>query len=105
MLLDRMVLRELAGPLVVGVLAILQLFVLVQLLQLNEIVFSGGMRLSDLGNVALALAPHFLVLALPLAYMMAIQLALGRLAADGELLALSSAGISPLRLFRVPLAV
>ena len=40
-LLDRMLLREISVPLAVGVLAILQLLVLVQLLQLNEVVFSA----------------------------------------------------------------
>jgi lipopolysaccharide export system permease protein len=105
MLLDRMLLREIAAPLAVGVLAILQLLVLVQLLQLNEVVFSGGMRLADLGRVALAFAPHFLVLALPLAYMVGIQLAIGRLSADRELLGLCAGGSSPLRLYRVPVAI
>jgi lipopolysaccharide export system permease protein len=104
-LLDRMVLREMTLPLGVGVLAILQLLVLVQLLQLNEVVFSASMRLSDLGRVTLAFAPHFLVLALPLAYMLGIQLGVGRLAADRELLGLSSAGYSPRQLFRVPVAI
>ena len=84
-LLDRMLLREMTLPLGVGVLAILQLLVLVQLLQLNEVVFSASMRLADLGRVTLAFAPHFLVLALPLAYMLGIQLGVGRLAADREL--------------------
>src|SRR5207253_925189 len=77
----------------------------VQLLQLNEVVFSASMRLADLGRVTLAFAPHFLVLALPLAYMLGIQLGVGRLAADRELLGLSSAGYSPRQLFRVPIAV
>jgi len=104
-LLDRMLLREISVPLAVGVLAILQLLVLVQLLQLNEVVFSSAMRLSDLGRVTVAFAPHFLVLALPLAYMLGLQLGLGRLAADRELLGLSSAGFSPVRLFRVPVAI
>jgi lipopolysaccharide export system permease protein len=104
-LVDRMLLREIALPLAVGVLAILQLLVLVQLLQLNEVVFSSSMRLSDLGRVTLAFAPHFLVLALPLAYMLGIQLGVGRLAADRELLGLSSAGFSPRQLFRVPVAI
>jgi len=104
-LLDRMLLREITMPLAVGVLAILQLLVLVQLLQLNEVVFSSSMRLADLGRVTVAFAPHFLVLALPLAYMLGIQLGVGRLVADRELLGLSSAGYSPARLFRIPIAI
>ena len=100
-----MILREVLVPLSVGILAILQLLVLLQLLQLNQIVFGSAVTLLDLGRLTLALAPHFLVVAVPLAFMLGVQLGIGRLAADRELLALSAAGVHPLRLFRVPVAL
>ena len=104
-LLDRLVLRELFAPLAVGIFAILQLLVVLQLLQLNEIVFGSAVSLGDIARVTVALAPHFLVVAVPLAFMLGVQLGVGRLAADQELLALSAAGTHPLRLYRVPLAL
>ncbi len=104
-LLDRMVLREILVPLGVGLLAILQLLVIIQLLQLNDVVFGSAVTLGDLGRVTLALAPHFLVVTVPLAYMLGIQLGIGRLAGDSELVALSAAGVHPARLFRVPIAI
>src|SRR4051812_47620228 len=104
-LLDRLVLREIAVPLGVGLLAILQLLVILQLLQLNEVVFGSAITLEDLARVTAALAPHFLVVAVPLAFMLGVQLGVGRLAGDQELLALSAAGTSPLRLYRVPVAI
>jgi lipopolysaccharide export system permease protein len=104
-LLDRLLLREIAIPLAVGLLAILQLLVILQLLQLNEVVFTSAVRVEDLLRVAAALAPHFLVAAVPLAFMLGVQLGLGRLAADQEVLALSASGTHPLRLYRVPLAI
>src|SRR5258708_28606265 len=103
-LLDRLLLREIFFPLGVGLLAILQLLVILQLLQLNQVVFGSAVTLADLGRVTAALAPHFMVVAVPLAYMLGVQLGLGRLAGDQELLALSAAGTHPLRLYRVPLA-
>jgi len=104
-LLDRLLLREIAVPLGVGLLAVLQLLVILQLLQLNEVVFTSAVSLGDLGRVAAALAPHFLVSAVPLAFMLGVQLGLGRLAADQEVLALTAAGTHPFRLYRVPLAI
>jgi lipopolysaccharide export system permease protein len=104
-LLDRLLLREIAIPLGVGLLAILQLLVILQLLQLNEVVFTSAITVEDLLRVAAALAPHFLVVAFPLAFMLGVQLGLGRLAGDQEILALSAAGTHPLRLYRVPLAI
>jgi lipopolysaccharide export system permease protein len=104
-LYDRMVLREIFWPLAVGLLAILQLLVIIQLLQLNEIVFGSAITLFDLLRVTGALAPHFLVVAVPLAFMLGVQLGVGRLAGDRELLALSASGFHPLRLYRVPVAI
>src|SRR5256885_9986954 len=103
-LLDRFLLREIAGPLAVGLLAILQLLVILQLLQLNEVVFGSAVSLADLGRVTAALAPHFLVVAVPLAFMLGVQLGLGRLAGDQAILALSAAAPRPLPPYRVPLA-
>ena len=94
-LLDRLVLREIAVPLGVGLLAIVQLLVILQLLQLNEVVFGSAITLSDLARMTAALAPHFLVVAVPLAFMLGVQLGLGRLAGNQELLALSAAGSIP----------
>lgn len=101
-LFDRMLLRECLAPLGVGLLAILQLLVLAQLLQLNEVVFGGAITLLDLGRVTVGLFPHFLALASPLAFVLAVQLSLGRMAGDRELLALCAAGRSPLAFYRVP---
>ncbi len=101
-LLDRAVLKETLVPLAVGLFALLQLLVIAQLLQLNEVVLGPAVSLLDIARVTVALAPHFVVLAVPIAFMLAVQLALGRLAGDHELLALSAAGRSPLALYRVP---
>jgi lipopolysaccharide export system permease protein len=104
-LLDRMIARELALPLGVGLFAILQLLVVAQLLQLNEVVFSSAVTLNELGRLTAALLPHFLVLAIPLAYMLGLQLALGRMALDREIIALTAAGTPLRRLYRVPVVV
>lgn len=104
-LLDWLLLREVLVPLGVGLLAIVQLLVLVQLLQLNEVVFGGAVTLPDLARVTLGLLPHFLVMALPLAFVLGVQLGLGRLSANRELLALASVGRGPGALYRVPVAV
>jgi len=103
-LLDRAILRELIAPLLVGLLALLQLLVAAQLLQLHEVVLGPAVTLADIARVTVALAPHFFVMAAPVAFMLGVQLALGRLAGDHELLALSAAGRSPLALYRIPLA-
>src|SRR5258708_38752639 len=93
---DRLLLREILVPLGVGLLAILQLLVILQLLQLNEVVFGGAVSLAGLGRLTVALAPHFLVVAVPPAFMPGRQPGLGRLAADPGLPAARPAGGRPL---------
>lgn len=104
-LLDRMLMSEMRMPLAVGLLAILQLLVLAQLLQLNEVVFGAAVSVGDLLRVTAGLLPHFLVVAVPLAFVLGLQLALGRLVADREVLALAASGLHPWALYRVPLLV
>src|SRR3954453_6796673 len=104
-LYDRMLLREILVPLGVGLLAILQLLVVLQLLQLNEIVFGSAVSLGDLAHVTVALAPHFLVIAVPLAFMLGVQLGLGRMAGDNEVLAMSAAGRHPFELYKIPVVI
>jgi lipopolysaccharide export system permease protein len=94
-----------ALPLGVGLFAILQLLIVAQLLQLNEVVFSSSVTLHEMGRLTAALLPHFLVLAIPLAYMLGLQLAFGRMALDREIIALTAAGIPLQRLYRVPAVV
>src|SRR5207245_10886963 len=95
-LLDRLLLREIAIPLGVGLLAILQLLVILQLLQLNEVVFTSAVTIEDLLRVTAALAPHFLVAAVPLAFILGVHLGPGRLAAARDVPALSPPGTHPL---------
>jgi lipopolysaccharide export system permease protein len=58
-----------------------------------------------MGQLIAYLTPHFLVMALPIAFLLAILLGLGRLSEDRELTALQALGVSPLRLLAAPLAV
>jgi lipopolysaccharide export system permease protein len=99
------VLQEVLPPLLVGLVALVLMLVLGQLLQLNEIVFGASVTLRDLALFTLALLPHFLALALPLTFVLGVQLGLGRLLGDRELLALATTGRSPLQLYRVPAAL
>lgn len=102
--LDRYVLRGMLAPLGASALLVAELLVAAQLLQLGDVVFGSGVRLADVLRLGLLLSPHFAVMAIPLAFLLAVMLGLGRLSQDGELAALASAGLSPWRLYRVPVA-
>ncbi|HEY6104884.1 MAG TPA: LptF/LptG family permease, partial [Anaeromyxobacteraceae bacterium] len=70
-----------------------------------EVLLGSGVSALDLGVVVAALTPHFLGYVLPVAFLLGGVLGVGRLTEDRELVALGAAGISPLRLVKVPLLI
>ncbi|MGY8738439.1 MAG: LptF/LptG family permease, partial [bacterium] len=62
--------------------------------RLDEL-FLIGMTLADVGVVLRCLMPIALSYAIPLAFLIGMLLAIRRLSADGELLALRAAGLGP----------
>jgi lipopolysaccharide export system permease protein len=102
-IVDRYVLKEIAAPLVTWVVFLFALLTVMQLLRSSDVLFGSAVTLGDLGGIVLALGPHFLVMTLPVSFLLAVLLGLGRLAEDRELTALESLGRSPFRLLAVPL--
>jgi lipopolysaccharide export system permease protein len=64
-----------------------------RLLRLVELVLNKGVPISDILNLFLFLLPAFLVLTLPLAFLLGILLGFGRLSSDAEVVALKSSGV------------
>jgi lipopolysaccharide export system permease protein len=103
--LQRSLVREVALPFLAwtGLLCVL-LFV-TTFLKGAEVLLGSAATLGDFARFLVYLSPQFLVQALPSAFLLALQLGLGRLAEDGELAALQSLGVSPATLARGPLAM
>ncbi|RKH08056.1 YjgP/YjgQ family permease [Corallococcus praedator] len=104
-LLARYLLKELLVPLGVWVAFMFLLLFVMQFLRGTDVLLGSAVTLSDLGRLIAYLAPHFLVMALPIAFLLAILLGLGRLGEDRELTSLQALGISPLQLLAAPLGV
>lgn len=105
MTIHRLLLREVTWPLVLSLLLVSQLLVVMQMLQLNEVLFGSGFDPVGILRIASYLAPHFGIIALPLAFLLAVMLGLGRMNEDNELVALQAIGRSPFVLYLVPMAV
>ncbi len=98
-ILDRYLVREMAGPFVFGVLAFVLLFVSANvLLELMELVTQLGLSLWSAGVLFVLRLPGFLVYTFPLATLVAILVAFGRLSGDSELVAMHAGGVSFRRL-------
>jgi lipopolysaccharide export system permease protein len=101
--LDRYLAREILLPFAAALLFLTQLLLASQLLAQASVLFGGGVSLWDVAFILVDLVPNVLEFVLPVAFLLGVVLGVGRLAEDREVVALSSVGISPVRLVRVPL--
>ncbi|MBX5483864.1 MAG: LptF/LptG family permease [Myxococcaceae bacterium] len=104
-LLVRYILKELLVPLGVWLAFLFLLLFVMQFLRTTEVLLGSAVTARDVGRLMVLLAPHFLVMAVPVAFLMAILLGLGRLGDDREIAALSALGIGPLQIAVVPVAI
>jgi lipopolysaccharide export system permease protein len=104
-LLARYLLKELLVPLVVWVAFLFLLLFVMQFLRGTDVLLGSAIRADDIGRLILYLGPHFLVMALPIAFLLAILLGMGRMSEDRELMALQALGVGPLQLLAAPVVV
>ncbi len=101
--LERYLAREILLPFAAGLVFLTQILVATQILAQAPVLLGSGVSALDLGAVSLDLVPHFLGYVLPISFLLGAVVGVGRLAEDREVVALGAAGISPIRLVRVPL--
>jgi lipopolysaccharide export system permease protein len=87
------VLREIAGGLAAGIALFSSILFLLKTLDLLEMIFARGVPAGLVARLLAAIVPSFLEATIPMAFLLGIVVALGRLAADGEAMALRAAGI------------
>jgi LPS export ABC transporter permease LptG/LPS export ABC transporter permease LptF len=99
-LLDRYVLSETFGPLVLGFSLYTFILLIRFLFQSAEMIIRRGVPLPVVGELLLTTLPNIVVLTLPMSLLFAILTAVGRLASDSELVALRACGVSLAALYR-----
>jgi LPS export ABC transporter permease LptG/LPS export ABC transporter permease LptF len=103
--IDRMVIREVVPPTVLGFIVYTFLVVMRGIFGLIEQVLVRGVSVADAGLVMLATLPHIAVLTIPMSFLFGVLLAVGRMNADNELVALQAGGIPVKRLLRAILGL
>ena len=86
--------KEIVGPFFIGLLIFTFVFLMNSILRLTELVVNKGVKLIDISKLILYAMPSFVVFTLPMALLMAILAALGRLSGDNEITAMRVSGIS-----------
>jgi LPS export ABC transporter permease LptG len=98
--LDRYIVRELISPFCFGGALFTFFLVIDRIYHLTDLVITKGVPFHLVIQLLVFMLPSFLAHTLPMALLVAVLLAGGRLAGDLEIIACKAAGISTLRLFR-----
>lgn len=98
--LDRYLIRESLGPLALGLVLFTFLIAIQPMLVAAEMLIAKGTPMPTVAYLLLTLLPHALGLTIPMAFLAATVMALGRLSGDREAVALLACGVSPLRILR-----
>ena len=102
--LDRYIARELVSPFAFACALLTFFLVIDRIYHLTDLVITKGVPFYLVMQLLLFMMPSFLAHTLPMALLVAVLLAGGRLASDLEVVAFKAAGVSALRLFRPVMA-
>src|SRR5262245_32410234 len=98
--LDRYIVRELGSPFLFASALFTFFLVIDRIYELTELVVTKGVPFHLVAQLLVFMLPPFLAHTLPMALLVAVLLAGGRLAGDLEITACKASGISIVRLFR-----
>ncbi len=98
--LDRYLVREIAGPTLVGFLGYTGFMLVRGLVLFSDLFVQSPDPLADMGRVLAFSVPNIVVLTLPVSFLLGLLIAFGRLSADSEIVALRASGIDLMRLYR-----
>ncbi len=103
--LDKYVFREVLGPLTLGFVVYTFLLLMQFLFRSADMIIRREVPAAQVGKLLLFTLPNIVVLTIPMALLFGILVAIGRLAADSELVAMRANGISLFSLARPVLAI
>lgn len=102
--IDRYIYREIAVPFILGMVAFTSVLLMGRFLKIADMVVAKGVPLGDILLLIAYLLPSFALFTLPMAFLLAILLAFGRLSADSEVVAIKACGTGLARLLRPVMA-
>lgn len=97
-ILSLYIIHEIASLFLLGIVIFTLVLLMGRLITLTDLVVSHGVPLADVSRMILYLVPSFLVFTIPMAFLLAVLLAFGRLSADNEIIVIKASGISLIRM-------
>jgi len=104
-ILDRSVARQVLVPSALGFVTYTFLLMMRGIFALIEQILVRGLPLVDALSILAATVPHVVVLTIPMGFLFGVLIAIGRMSADNEIIALQAGGVPVRRLLRPVLLV
>ncbi len=98
--LDRYIIRETVAPFALTLLILTFLLQIPTIMEVAEELIAKGVTLPIIGRILLTLLPSSLALTIPISLLVGLLMALGRLSADREAVAMQACGVSLYRILR-----
>jgi len=93
-ILSLYIIREISSLFLLGIVLFTLVLLMARLINLTELVVSRGVPIADVSKMIIYLVPSFLIYTIPMAFLLAVLLAFGRLSADNEIIVFKASGIS-----------
>lgn len=93
-IINRYLIREISGIFLLSLFIFTLVLLMGRMVKLMEMVVANGVPFLEVINLIVLLLPSFFVLTIPMALLLAVLLAFGRLSADNEITVMKSSGIS-----------
>jgi len=88
------ILKEILTPLAMGLVVFTFILLIGRIFKLSDLVINKGVNFFDVLKLFIFVLPNFLVFTIPMALLLGVLLAFGRLSSDHELTAMKASGIS-----------
>ncbi|HET7433916.1 MAG TPA: LPS export ABC transporter permease LptG [Thermoanaerobaculia bacterium] len=99
-ILTRYILKEMIGPTVLGFLFYTSIILMQRLFDMAGLIIRRSLSGAAVGKLLALSLPHIIVLTVPMSLLFGILIAVGRLSADSEIIAMRALGISTRTIYR-----
>jgi LPS export ABC transporter permease LptF/LPS export ABC transporter permease LptG len=99
-ILDRYIIREVLPPTGLGLMVFTFILLLQQITLLASVLISRGADLATTLRLFFNLLPSIFAITIPMAFLLGVLLAFGRLASESEIVAMRASGVSPTQMLR-----
>ena len=103
-IINRYIFKEIAYPFIIILFILTFVLLMGKILQIMDLVINKGVSVFSIVKIIFFLLPSFMLFTVPIALLIAILIAMGRLSADNEITALKTSGISLMQIY-YPVAV